>query len=467
MKNKNTKYKLNSWIVSIAAIVAIILVNAIFSGLEQKLPLKIDLTKAKQFEISAETKNVMKKLDKDVKVSILGSEENISPVITEYMDKYKAMSKNFNVEYIDVYQNQALLYTYQAKGENVSDGDLIVECGNQYKIIDSSSIYSESMSLGDEQMYSFDLETKLTNSIVTVTGMMKESAIYFLQGHGEGESSALKSNLDTMGYKNDTVNIINENIPDDAKLLITITPSGDFTVDECEKIDKFLDNGGNILAVFTPGMQKLERFENYLSEWGIVPHTDMVIENDDSKAIQSPIIMLPELKEHDITKNLISQNLSPIFYGTISFDTDDENTQRATVTSIAESSSKSVGKTNLESSDTGFENGDFKGPLTLAAVAERTGDKPARVMVMGSAAALELPEQMTGTKANSQFVTSMVTWLTNNQTNLKISPKIITEGKITALTKTNINVLYYVFVLALPIIILVAGIVIWLRRRYL
>lgn len=467
MKNKNIKYKLNSWIVSVVAIVAIVLVNAIFSGLEQKLPLKIDLTEAKQFEISAETKNVMKKLDKDVKVSILGSEDNVSPIITEYMDKYKAMSKKFTVEYIDVYKNQALLYTYQAKGENVSDGDLIIECGNQYKIIDSSSIYSESMSLGDEQMYSFDLETKLTNSIVTVSGMMKESAIYFLQGHGEGESSALKTNLDTMGYKNDSVNIINENIPEDAKLLITVTPSGDFTEDECEKIDKFLDNGGNLLVVYTPGMSKLDRFENYLGEWGIIPHNDMVIENDDSKVIQSPLIMLPELKEHDITKNLISQKLTPIFYGTISFDTKEENTQRATVTSLAQSSSKSIGKANLESTDTSFEDGDFKGPLTLAAVAERTGDKPARVMVMGSAAALELPEQMTGTKANSQFVTSAVTWLTNNQTNLKISPKIITEGKITALTKTNTAVLYYVFVIGLPVIILVAGIVIWLRRRYL
>ena len=60
MKSKNTKYKLNSWIVSIVAIAAIVLVNAIFTGLEQKLPLKIDLTEAKQFEISAETKNVMK-----------------------------------------------------------------------------------------------------------------------------------------------------------------------------------------------------------------------------------------------------------------------------------------------------------------------------------------------------------------------------------------------------------------------
>lgn len=467
MKNKNTKYKLNSWIVSVAAIAAIVLVNAIFSGLEQKLPLKIDLTEAKQFEISAETKNAMKKLDKDVKVSVLGSEDNISPIITEYMNKYKAMSKNFSVEYIDVYKNQALLYTYQAKGENVSDGDLIVECGNQYKIIDSSSIYSDSMSLGDEQMYSFDLETKLTNSIVTVSGMMKESVIYFLQGHGEGESSALKNNIDTMGYKNDTLNIINEDIPEDANLLITVTPSGDFTADECEKIDKFLDGGGNLFAVFTPGMPRLERFESYLGEWGITVHQDMVIENDDSKAIQSPLIMLPELKDHDITKNLISQELTPIFYGTSSFDITDENTQRAEVTSLAESSSKSIGKTNLESSNTSFEDGDIQGPLTLAAVAERTGDKPARIMVTGSAAALELPEQMTGTKANSQFVTSSVTWLTNNSTNLKISPKVITEGKITSLTKANTAVFYYVFVLGLPVIILIAGIVIWLRRRYL
>ena len=50
---------------------------------------------------------------------------------------------------------------------------------------------------------------------------------------------------------------------------------------------------------------------------------------------------------------------------------------------------------------------------------------------------------------------------------MKISPKVITEGKITALTKTNTAVLYYVFVIAMPLLILIAGIAIWLRRRYL
>ncbi len=468
MKSPNTKYKLNSWIVTLVVVAAVIMVNAIVSAFTDKLPIKIDMTAAKQYEMSQETKDVMKKLDKEVKVSILASEESISPVTKEYINKYKNMNSNFKPEYIDVYTNQTMLYSYQAKGENLAAGDIILECGEKYKIVPASSIYTQGFSLSeDEQKYNFELETKLTNSLVAVTGMMEESMIYFLSGHGEKTSQGLISSFDTMGYENEVISIVNEEIPEDASLLITIAPTGDFTQDECEKIDKFLENGGNFLAVYTPGMQRLERFDSYMAEWGIVPNYDLVLEKDESRIMQSPIIMLPDMENHEITESIISQDLPLIFYGTSSFGIIDSNTQRATVTPIVKSTAKAIGKMDLESTNVEFEEGDLTGPLNLAMVAEREWEKPSRVMVIGSATALELPEEMTGSKANTQFVSDSVTWLTNNSTNLKIAPKVITEGKITGLTNLSITIMYYGLVFVLPLAILIAGIIIWLRRRYL
>lgn len=468
MKNSNMKYKLNSWIVTLIIVAAVVMVNVIVSAFTDKLPIKIDITAAKQYEMSQETLDVMKKLDKEIKVSILSDEESVSPVTKEYINKYKSLNGNFKPEYIDVYKNQSVLYTYQAKGEKLSAGDILLECEGRYKIVASSSIYSQGISLSeDEQNYNFELETKLTNAVVTVSGMMEESAIYFIEGHNEQESSALVTSLDTMGYKNEKISILNADIPSDAKLLISVTPSGDFSQGECEKIDKFLENGGNLLVIFTPGMSKLERLDSYLAEWGIVPNYDLAVEKDESKILQSPVIMLPDVENHEITNTIREQKLPLIFYGSSSFDIIDSNTQRAEVTPIVKSSVQSIGKKNLESSSTDFEEGDLNGPLNLAVVSEKTYPTESRVMVIGSAMALELPEQMTGSKANNEFVSGSVAWLTNNQTNLKIAPKVITEGKITNLTNVTVKIMYYGLVIVLPLAILAVGIVIWLRRRYL
>ena len=141
MKNKNLKYRLNSWVVTAVVIIAVILVNAIISSLSAKLPLKLDLTAAKQYDLTDQTKEVMKQLSIPVKLSVLGTEETISPITKEYIDKYKNMSPNMQVEYIDVYKNQSVLYSYQAKGETLSGGDLLFEAEGRYKIVSLSLIH--------------------------------------------------------------------------------------------------------------------------------------------------------------------------------------------------------------------------------------------------------------------------------------------------------------------------------------
>ena len=143
------------------------------------------------------------------------------------------------------------------------------------------------------------------------------------------------------------------------------------------------------------------------------------------------------------------------------------NVQKAKVSPLILTSEQAIGKTNPESGNTAFEEGDTKGPFTLAAVAERTGEKTARVAVVGSAYALELPAQMTGTNANSEFSANLLSHLTQNAQNLKISAKIVTQGKVTKLTQSGVTVMYYGLVILLPLLILIAGIIIWLKRRYL
>ncbi len=471
---KNTKYKVNSWVITAVVVIAVILVNLIVTMISSKVPLKLDLTEDKIYEISDETKDILKGLDVEVKAYVLAPEENVSVLIKEYIDRYKQLTNKIDFQYIDIYKNQTMLTKYQQMGEAISEGDIILEYGESYKVISLSNIVKNLSSTGDSSMSSFDLEAKLTNGILYVTGKVTENNFYFLEGHGEAKTSTFDSVIESKDNEIQTISIINADIPEDADVLATVMPSSDFTAEECEKIDAFLDNGGKLIVLYSPGLNACPRFESYLAEWGITPVHGAVVENDSTKSAGSPIEFFPELQQHEITENLIAMKLPVMFVGgSMGFDISENNPQKATVTSIAKSSSNSFVETDLTSQSPEFNDGDFQGPVDLCVLSEKQvttedgEEKTASIFVLGNALAVELTEKHTGNSANSEFTENTVTYLTNSTDSLQISSKIITTGLFTRPNDVVTTVLYYALVWLIPGGLLLAGIIIWLKRRYL
>ncbi len=464
MKNVNKKYLVNSWVITAFAVVIVVLVNMVAASLTNKFSLKLDFTKNSQYAISDQTSQVMKSLDTEVHAMVMGMENETEDITREYLQKYAAMSDKFKVEYIDVYKNQVVLNRYQSKGESLTTGDIILECGERYKIIKSDDLYNQALSFEPGvNNYSFALESKLTNGIVVLTGLAGEKAVYFMEGHGEIPMDTMVKTLDTMGYKNETVNLINSEIPEDAGLIVSVVPSADFSQEECEKLDKFFDGGGNFLMIFSPGMPKLSRVDSLLAEWGIVPNYDIVLEKDPEKVLQYEIAMLTDTYGHEITQPIRLQALPLVSYYTSSFSVLSTNINNATSTVLMETTNQAIGKANPESENNEFEDGDFAGPLPVAIVSEKTSPKDSRLMVIGSVGTVQLATQYEG---NNEFLSASISWLTNDNNNLKISPKIISQGAV-QVTNATLTVMTYLLVWIIPVLILIAGIIIWIRRRYL
>ena len=463
MKSKNTKFKLNSLMATAVVIIAVIFVNLIVTALASKINLKLDLTRSQKFEITEQTQTVMKQLDKVINVKVVGKKDEINLEVVEYLDRYSAMNNNFKVNYIDVEKNQSVLYTYIAKGEQLNMGDVVLEYADRYKIISVSSLYTQSVStVPGENKYNFDLEMKLTNAVVTLTGTVEESDIYFLEGHSEVSLSYLNSLLAEQGYNTQTINILNSEIPADAMMLVSCIPAADYTAEECEKINAFLQGGGNFMVISTAGAPDLPRLDSYLEEWGIEKTSEIVVEHDADKMYNGiPFAIIADAGQHDVTASVISQKTPVLFSESAGYDVQKSNAQNAVPTVLITSSEKSVGKANLDAETAAYEEGDDMGPVGMMVLSEKENSK---VMVIGSASAVEISAQYPG---NAQLISSAVSYLTDNGGNLKIAPKVVTEGKITNLTKTGINVMYYSLVFAFPAIILAIGIVIWLKRRYL
>ena len=464
MKSLNKKFLVSSWIITALVIVAVIIANLLAVSLTSKFNLKIDLTRNNQFEISKETKTVLSELNKEVRVLVMGEENEISDQIKEYLNKYAALSDNFKLEYVDVYKNQLMLNQYQAKGHSLVAGDIILECGNRYKIIEGSNVYNQTYSFEEtEANFSFDLESKLTNGIVFVTGIINETAVYFLDGHGEEVLDTLKTSLNGLSFKNEKLNLLNNDIPEDAGLIISIVPTADFSLEECQKLEKFFDRGGNFMIVFSPGMPKLEKVNALLKSWGIVPNYDLVLEKDPQKIMQYEFAMLTDTYGHEITNPIRTQGLPLVSYYTSSFSLLPSNVYNAEVTVLLETTDFAIGKTNTETNTTEYEEGDLKGPLPLSVIAEKYSPEISRLAVIGSAGLLAGADEFEG---NKEYLSGIISWMTNNGNALTISPKIVTENSA-QITNSVLTIMNYLLVWIIPVIILLAGIIIWIRRRYL
>ena len=153
-----------------------------------------------------------------------------------------------------------------------------------------------------------------------------------------------------------------------------------------------------------------------------------------------------------------------LFYGSIGFEINNNNPQNATVTSLAQTSTKSLLKAGVNPQSLDYEDGDIRGPIDVCVLSEKENGT---IFVIGSAHAFELNEQVTGNKANSIFTENAITYLTNSEDTIDISSKIITHGLFTAPSAFVRVLLYYVLVWIIPIALLLAGIIICLKRRYL
>lgn len=468
MNNRKIKFGLTSAVITCIVIVCVLVLNAVVAVISDKHPLTIDLTKDKVYKFSEQTNEVMKNLDDTVKAYALIAEETQGEYveyIKEYLDKYSSLSDNFKVEYIDPYENPAFMQEYNDGENQASNGSVIIECGDEFKVITFEQIYQQNTYSGAIQI---DMEKKVTNAIMAVTGQFVASNIYFTTGHSEYEATNFKSFLTEEGYKCESVNIATAGIPDDISVLISMAPREDFTEEEIEIIDSFMDNGGKYIFVSTPGMKSAERRDLYLKEWGIGLNYDYVIENDKNSSLgtgASIPIPVPKLIEHSITKKIINSDSIIVLPDSTSASLVN-TTNQSVVNPLLQTTDASYGKINLSSASIEKEDGDITGPLTVAAISEENQTKNAALVYIGSLGSLETPGVLKeGAYLNGDFVLNVMGYLCGSVADSGIRAKQISAE---TMTMTQNQVIIYAIVLQyiLPLIILICGLIVWIRRRH-
>ncbi len=468
-----TKNKLSAGVFSTGfiavGIAATVVINLIVSELPSSLT-SIDLTSSKLYSLTQDTKDYLKTLDKDITIYVIASEDSVDSTISETLKRYEDNSDHITVEYKDPAQSPTFYQQYT--DSSISSGSLIVTCGEQSRVIDYNDLFETDF---DYTTYTstvtgYDGEGQITSALQYVTSDSMQK-IYQIKGHGE---TALSGNfskaIEKANLSSETLNLMDEDaVPEDAQCLIINAPTSDFSEDDAEKVITYLNNGGNLLVTTNSEVTEgMTNFESILSAYGITRQKGMIAESDTSMYYQNPFYLLPDVASSMFTSGTSGAYIfAPYAEGlTVPEDTDD-----MTYTALLTTSDSAILKADVQNATSyDYEDGDTKGSFALGVAAQKTIDEETvSTMVVYSAAVMftDSADQMVSGN-NSTLFASTLGQLTEDDDDTAVSVVIpVKEYNVSMLTvSASAQILLSIsFVLLLPLALVVAGVLIWLKRR--
>lgn len=502
---KKLKHGTMATVLTVVFIVVLVLINIVATSLFEKFPLTIDMTNDDSYTLSNETLNYIKSVEKKVKITVLAEESDFiskSKYIRQSNELLKSIVKsneNIELEYVDLLSNPEIKSEYE---ESLYDYDIIVESGKNHErttivhpgdLVDFSSdfesyfeynmggtldayieysggidvieYYSESAAIESNCA-----EQAFTSAILKVTDA-NPVTVTFLTGRNEiAALTAFQNLLDTNGYIINSIDITTQDIPEETDLIVMGAPGVDYTTNEVEKVSAFLDNGGelekNLLYIESVQQPDTPNIDELLEEYGIKFRDEFVYDGDDNNVIYNGFDSLVYMERasdnfmNDIKDNslklLTSMDTKPI---TIDYN-NKENL---------------VCESYIQTSDTGYTiDKDYKvltsGVIVTAAVGSQAafiGDETnySNVIALGSEFFLDdTVLQYSSQFLNSQWIISLLNGVTGKSSGIIIEPKAI-EGSLFDLTNKQVTVLKWTFIVIIPVIVLVIGIVVWIRRK--
>lgn len=484
-RRKSFLYSSNLLLVILLVLGIIILANYFLS----KHHVRIDFTEAKLHSLSDQTVQVLKNLKKDIQVKGFFRDGNPSRAKMEDLLKtYSYYSAKIKYEFIDPDKNPALVKAFNI----TQDGTSVLESGGQENRITAST------------------EEDLTNSIIKATRETKK-VIYFLEGHGEPSIdetgdvgySAAKEELGKLSYEVKKLSLaLSETFPKDCSVLVVPGPQKDLLPNELETVQSFINRGGRVLFMLDPG--SAPNLNPVLMKYGVKVGDGVVV--DAISRMFGADYTMPVITEYDFPQITRNFRYATFFPFARPVDPADQKPEGAVVSTVGKTSPNSWAEMDLETEMkkgrvTLEKDKDKPGPISLAVAATipakeeekkaepekaepgkpgETQKTPAEGKPTPPAATPQKKEARLVVFGDSDFATNQyynlsgngnlflntINWLTEETDLISIQPKTASPRTI-QLTPSQSRMIFFFSVLILPIVVLVLGVSVWLRRRSL
>ena len=482
MKSRKARHGTIAMAITALVIVMVIVLNIIIGLLVNRFPdLELDLTSNSSFALQDDTIDYVSHLDSDVTVYILMEKDKFESQGTYFVQAQKMLNKmvsksngKMKVKYVDLTSNPSFTSDYPNVDWQSSSANniVLVESGKQYKVLTLADCFEY-----DEQTYNYygsysftgtKIEQAVITAILNVTTNDKV-VVDMIKGNNEQDYSSLKTLLENNAYQVNEVSLATGDFDKDAKIAIMYAPSVDLDEKIVEKLSTWLSNDGkygrSLIYVPTADMGEMPNLDDFLKEWGMSIDRGYVFETDETALVNasSPYAFTVNYGDY-YTDNLKNSKIPVVVSEAHPVNITDENTAHALLTT-----SDKAGVLPIDAD----KDWNYKDAITgdgenVAAegVMSNEDKNSSRVIVFGSYIMFSDTIMQYNSFNNSAYFMNVVNTIADKEdVGITIESKSIDNTELGITDVATQNTMLVVFVIVIPIAILVAGFVLWLRRR--
>jgi ABC-type uncharacterized transport system involved in gliding motility auxiliary subunit len=452
MKARQTKFALYATIYTLIVVAVVGTVNF----LAQRYNKTIDATSNKKFTLSDQTIKIAKNLKDPVEITYWDQPTKFQGA-HDLLDRYKNLSPKIDVQYMDTDKKRT-----QAIAAGVKTlGTVFVKVGNKQQ---------EAKSVSEEE---------ITGAMVRAMKGGERMACFVLGSgeHGITDTerngySGVKDLLEKSNYKTETLKLLEKpEIPNTCTVLIVGGPQHDYIQPEATAIKNYVENGGRALIMVDPPLKlgRMETDENQtlvtvLNSWGISPDKDLVL---DTSGVGQLFGLGPEFplvtsyESHAIVREMKE---TPSGFP-IARSLQVKNGDKTTVEKLFSTGDNSFATLNLTSPEIKPSATDKKGPLVLGAAGTYNSGKEGgngRFVVVGNSG--WIANGFLRFNGNRDLFLNMMNWLSSDEDLISIRPKEPEDRRLNMTTR-QMSMVFYESVIFLPLLIVMAGVGVWWRRR--
>lgn len=501
----------------------LVLLNVVATVLFERYPINIDLTKEKIYSMTDESEEYVKKVDRDVLVTIFADEDTFinyssyNKQAIELLKNYCKMNHHISYRFMDIDSNPDVIKSYS---DTISNFDIIFETSSEVDgetvkrtrklgMIDLLSFKDEFVSQLSQSGYSIDMlreqagsdlqllayygtyvessnaEQAFTSALMTVTD---PDPVYvtFLNGRNEVSDimsktspfSYFKTLLVANGYNVNEIDITKDEIPSETDIAVIPAPTVDYLPEEVQKVSDFLNNGNELgkqlIYVASYSQGETPNLDEFLEEYGLSVGEGVVCETYGDNYINYPYCTLSTDLSSDFNQDVLNKDLviSSMYTRPVNTLYDQQGmitTQQyvKTTDNAYTAKLKYNEQYQLVPSDTLT-----TGQQCLFAIGSKakfaedgSGDTAySNVLCFGSEYLLQSNILSAQQYGNSEYFFSIIAGITHKSDGVFIKPKTI-KGTAFDIDQSKKTALMWTFCVIIPVAVLGAGLFVWLRRK--
>lgn len=450
------------------SIVVIIIFLALIIGLNlvvNAIPASADMTPNKLFSTSDRTAEVLAGLDQEVIIYALFDEVQFRDnyVMIEKLLSDYAKNSYITIRYIDAYKNPGA--TREIDPDNfykLQPGNFLFVSGDKKRKITLNDFNTTRSNPFTGQTYTeLAIEETVTGTIIFVTAE-DTPIIYFVQGHGELDLTTVSVLNEYMTRNNFEIKTLNtlttETIPEDADMIVLLSPQRDITIEERVKLQDFFDDSAekrkSLMVLLDPSETGVEftQINTLLEKYNLRFSNDFVMENNSDYHIPGyPFFILPMYNEGNYRVYAPYSRSVEILQNLREFIEEDGilQTSQSAVSMNVITSEEVAGQKNIAARV------DYKG-----------GYYPTRIFAIGNTSFL-YNEVVNNYTDNMDFILDQIRWtLSFEGTSIYIPAKAAVDTSI-RISQRQATTISLALIILIPLIMFGTGTIIYVRRKNL